>query len=215
MISLSAPQQTSLPDAEIDSGVFEQISSLTGAQSRGQGKVITCAKMSRNSCPSYSAASFIKSTLKKCDSVWKKEKNCAATTCGGLGPRQTLPPVCTPRQMTIGLQAWLAQRSPIQYLFSQFKALAAAHLVSAVQSNAPLITTLRLRSPQSHILQLVPATNSTSAVPRNMARQHPGEGWGGSRAGLRVGGKGILLKPHFAVAWTAALCSLAWSHSPH
>lgn len=74
------------------------------------------------------------------------EKNPAATTCGGLSPRQTLPPVCTPRQMTIGLKAWLAQRSPIQYLFSQFKALAAAHLVSAVQSNAPLIATVRLRS---------------------------------------------------------------------
>lgn len=81
-------------------------------------------------------------------SVTQPEKNPAATTCSGFSPKQTLPPVCTPRQMTIGLKAWLAQRSPIQYLFSQFKALAAAHLVSAVQSNAPLIATLRLCSPQ-------------------------------------------------------------------
>lgn len=85
-------------------------------------------------------------------SVIQHEKNLAATTCGGLSPTQTLPPVCTPRQMTTGLEAWLAQRSPIQYLFSQFKALAAAHLVSAVQSNAPLIATVSLRSPQSCIL---------------------------------------------------------------
>lgn len=80
------------------------------------------------------------------------KKNPAATTCGGLSPTQTLPPVCTPRQMTTGLEAWLAQRSPIQYLFSQFKALAAAHLVSAVQPNAPLIATVSLRSPQSCII---------------------------------------------------------------
>lgn len=90
--------------------------------------------------------------LKKCDPAQGEKKKLAATTCSGFGPRKTLPPVCTPRQMTIGLKVWLAQCSPIQYLFSQFKELAAAHLVSAVQSNALLIATLRLPSPQSRIL---------------------------------------------------------------
>lgn len=114
-----------------------------------RGKVITCAKWVWILAPHIQQPVLLNAPSK---SVIQREKNLAATTCGGLSPRQTLPPVCTPRQMTIGLKAWLAQRSPIQYLFSQFKALAAAHLVSAVQSNAPLIATLRLRSPQSHIL---------------------------------------------------------------
>lgn len=53
----------------------------------------------------------------------------AAAACGGSAPRQTLPPVST--QMSAGLRAWPAQRSRAGYLFSQFKALAAAQPASA------------------------------------------------------------------------------------
>lgn len=122
---------------------------LDKGREQRRGKVITCAKRVGILAPHIQQPVLLNAPSK---SVIQCEKNLAATTCGGLSPRQTLPPVCTPRQMTIGLKAWLAQRSPIQYLFSQFKALAAAHLVSAVQSNAPLIATLRLHSPQSRIL---------------------------------------------------------------
>lgn len=38
--------------------------------------------------------------------------NLAATTCNGWSPRQTIPPVCAPRQMTMRLKAWLAQYRP-------------------------------------------------------------------------------------------------------
>lgn len=69
---------------------------------------------------------LLKCIIKPSQSVIQYEKkNPWATTCGGLCPRQTLPPVCTPRQMTARLKGWLTQCSPIQsYLFSLFKALA-------------------------------------------------------------------------------------------
>lgn len=60
--------------------------------------------------------------------------------------------------------------------------------VSAGPSNALLIATLRLPSPQTHIRLHVPATKSTSAASRR---------GGGQAYGWRGGG--ILLKPHFAV----------------
>lgn len=50
---------------------------------------------------------------------------------GWLWSKANTPPVCTPRQMCAGLQAWPAPRSRAGYLFSQFKALAATHAASA------------------------------------------------------------------------------------
>lgn len=166
-LSFSSKTNVSTRHQDIYSGCLCR--SLKRAGSRDEGK-LSHVQNESEFLPLIFGSQFYKM---RPQSVIQREKNLAATTCSGLSPRQTLTPVCTPRQMTIGLKAWLAQRRPIQYLFSQFKALAAAHLVSAVQSNAPLIATLRLHSPQSHLLQLVPATNSTSAVPREMARQHP------------------------------------------
>ena len=143
-LSFSSPTNVSTRHRDILL-LFVQISSLSRAEMRESYHM---CKMSLNSALYIQQPVLLNMPAK---SVIQRKK-ISATTCGGGCPRQTLPPVCTPRQMTIGLKAWLAQRSPIQYLFSQFKALATAHLVSAVQSNAPLIATVRLRSPQSRIL---------------------------------------------------------------
>lgn len=71
VISLSALKQTSLPDTEIYSGCLCKSHLWQGQRAETRESYHMC-KTSLNSCPSYSAASFIKCALKKCDPAWKK-----------------------------------------------------------------------------------------------------------------------------------------------
>lgn len=100
--------------------------------------------------------------------------------------------------MSAGLQAWPGPCSRAHYLFSQFKALAAAHAASAGPSNALLIATLRLPSPQTHIGLHVPATKSTSAASSR---------GGGGR--LTAGGVVGFFRNH-TLLWLERLLCAAW-----
>lgn len=79
----------------------------------------------------------------------------------------------------------------------QFKALAAAHAASAGPSNALLIATLRLPSPQTRIRLHVPVTKSASAASRRGggAGLRLEGGWDSSETALCCGLNGCFVQP--------------------